>query len=208
MEEANAQAEQFSRIARAMVTVLPAGAACPRTDKGSIIRAQVYKNFADDINQMYSHSLDASGGLRLSVDDTAAHLLALCQNELRVPISRVHDDLYSYGVDSLRAILLRRQICRDSKFPDNGNVPQNLMYDAGDISRLAGAIYAIQHGQHTQHEDDQALARDWIERYSSLSGTPGSGAPSYDKAVVRGLLQTTDPDKAAHRRSSTNPGRT
>ncbi|KAL5366111.1 hypothetical protein BJX96DRAFT_169654 [Aspergillus floccosus] len=166
VEEANARAEQFSRISRAMVTVLPEGTVCPRTDKRSIIRTQVYADFKDDINRMYSRSDDRAGALQLSVDDTAAHLLTLCQKELHVPISTVHDNLYSYG------------------FADAATVLQNLVYDAGNISRLAEAIYAIQHGQHTQHKDERALARDWIERYSSFPGTPGLGAPSQEKAVI------------------------
>ncbi|BCS11960.1 putative NRPS-like protein biosynthetic cluster [Aspergillus luchuensis] len=184
VEEANARAEQFSRISRAMVTVLPAGAACPRTDKGLIIRAQVYDDFEDDISKMYSRCHDRSGALQLSVDDTAAHLLRRCQNELRLPISTVHEDLYSQGVDSLQVIQLRRQYCRDFKFADAATVPQNLVYEAGNISRLAELIYAIQHGQDTQHEDEWALARDWVEQYSSFSGTPGSGARSNEKAAI------------------------
>ncbi|GLA10090.1 hypothetical protein AnigIFM60653_001475 [Aspergillus niger] len=184
VEEANAWAEQFSRISRAMVIVLPAGAACPRTDKGSIIRAQVYNDYKDDISKMYSRCHDGSGALQLSVDDIAAHLLKLCQNELRLPVSTVHEDLYSHGVDSLQAIQLRRQICRDFKFADAATVPHNLVYDAGNISRLAELIYAIQHGQDTQHEDEWALARDWVQQYSSFSGTPGSGARSNEKAAI------------------------
>ncbi|KAK5675556.1 hypothetical protein LTS12_029552, partial [Elasticomyces elasticus] len=43
IEEANARAEQFSQISRDMVSILPYGSHCPRTDKDSVIRAQVYK---------------------------------------------------------------------------------------------------------------------------------------------------------------------
>ncbi|GLA56114.1 hypothetical protein AnigIFM63604_004652 [Aspergillus niger] len=146
-----------------MVTVLPAGAACPRTDKGSIIRAQVYNDFEDEINKMYSRCHERSGALQLSVDDTAAHLLTRCQNELGISISTVHKE--------------------DFKFADTATVPQNLVYDAGNISRLAELIYAIQHGQDTQHEDEWALARDWVQQYS-FSGTPGSGARSNEKAAI------------------------
>lgn len=185
VEDANARAEQFSRIGRAMVKVLPAGTACPRTDKGSIIRAQIYHMFADDINQMYSRANDRTGSLQLNVKDTASHLLTLCQKELRVPISTVHDDFYSHGVDSLQAIQLRRQILGNFKFADGAIIPQNLVYDTGNISRLAEAIYAIQNGQDTQQEDERALARDWIEKYSSFTCNPGSGAPSHQRAVVR-----------------------
>ena len=55
-------------------------------------RASVY-----DINQMYSRSNDRIGSVQLNVKNTASHLLTLCQKELRVPISTVHDDFYSHG---------------------------------------------------------------------------------------------------------------
>ncbi|KAL8403244.1 hypothetical protein RB594_008490 [Gaeumannomyces avenae] len=59
--DANSRAEAFSQITRDMVAVLPARTPYPRTDKGSIIRAQVYARFAPEIDVLYRRLLGGGG---------------------------------------------------------------------------------------------------------------------------------------------------
>ncbi|KAL3480021.1 hypothetical protein BJX99DRAFT_254907 [Aspergillus californicus] len=51
---ANSQAEGFSQITRESVTLIPSDVECPQTDKKSIIRAQVNRQFSEEIEAMYT----------------------------------------------------------------------------------------------------------------------------------------------------------
>ena len=68
IEDANSRAESFSQITKGMVVILPSNLEYPKTDKGSIIRAQVYGKFADYIDEMYqSLESDEEGDLQLDL---------------------------------------------------------------------------------------------------------------------------------------------
>ena len=139
--------------------------------------------------------------------DTASHLLTLCQKELRALISTVHDDFYSHGVDSLQAIQLRRQILGNFKFADGAIIPQNLVYDTGNISRLAEAIYVIQNCQDTQQEDERAMARNWIEKYSLYLQSRLGCSIAPESSGTLAHPDELKPYKAVHLRTSTNARR-
>ena len=45
--DANSRAEAFSQITRDMISLLPPNVEYPQTDKGNVIRAQLYAQFED-----------------------------------------------------------------------------------------------------------------------------------------------------------------
>lgn len=53
IQTANARAEAFSQISRDTVVVFNADVALPHTDKGTIMRARFYKDFAQAIEMLY-----------------------------------------------------------------------------------------------------------------------------------------------------------
>lgn len=53
VERQNSMVEENARIPVSMIRVLPAGAVLPATDKGNMIRSRVYKEFAEQIDEMY-----------------------------------------------------------------------------------------------------------------------------------------------------------
>lgn len=167
VEEANSRAEHFSQIARGLVKVLPACATCATTDKGSIIRAQVYRQFATTINEIYQSSETGTGGRIMGVEKTQEHLLKLCREGLGKPV-RPGDNLYSKGVDSLQAINLRAMILRDFQFPKDQTPPPNIIYDMETISRLAERICEIQQGRPTAPDSSQAHAENLVQKYRSV----------------------------------------
>lgn len=186
IEDANSRAEQFSQISRDMVLVLPSDSVCPRTDKGSMIRAQVYAKYADTIDAMYTKQENcADGTLELDVAGTKEHLLKLCHNELGFDISGADSEFFAEGLDSLKAIHLRRLILRDFRIEDSKNVGQNVVFETGTVSRLAEHIHAIQSGQETKATDDVLLMPGLIEKYSSFcSHSPKAEMASTKKSVV------------------------
>ncbi|KAL4891809.1 hypothetical protein BDV59DRAFT_208792 [Aspergillus ambiguus] len=186
IQEANSRAEQFSQISRDMIVVLSADAVCPRTDKGSMIRAQVYAKFADVIDQMYTKlEGSAEGTLQLNMDSTKGHLMTLCQQELGLSIPNAKSDFFAQGMDSLKAIHLRRLILRDFRVDNGRTIGQNVVFETGNIARLAEYIHSIQSGQDALVEDDLALMTGMIKRYSSFrKHTPNPRMTVKKRSVV------------------------
>ena len=186
VEDANSRAEKFSQISRDMIVVLPVGSVCPRTDKGSMIRAQVYAKYADVIEEAYTKlEQTADGTLELDQSNTVAHLMRICREELGFPISSPDSDFFAEGVDSLKAIHLRRLILRDFKITDSKTIGQNIVFETGSISRLAEHIQAVQTGQDTEVEDEVSLMPELIEKYSTFRmHTPNPNIASSNRSVV------------------------
>ncbi|KAF7588262.1 hypothetical protein BBP40_005948 [Aspergillus hancockii] len=186
IQDANSRAEQFSQISREMITVLPVGSVCPRTDKGSMIRAQVYAKYADVIENMYTRlEQNADGTLQLDLDNTKAHLMKLCREELGFPISGVNADFFAEGVDSLKAIHLRRLILRDFRITESKSIIQNIVFETGNVTRLAEHIHAVQSGQDTKVEDEVPLMPCLIDKYSSFSThNPNPRLVSSSRSVI------------------------
>lgn len=165
IEGANAGAERFSQISRDMVAVLPYSSKFPRTDKGSMIRAQVYAEYAELIDSIYSNAERVYGTLQLGIADTQSLLMKLCREEIYISLSDVKADFYAEGIDSLKAIHLRRLILQNFRLEEN--VSRNVVYETGNIARLAEHICALQSGEvmATVESDTEVMSR-LIEKYS------------------------------------------
>ncbi|KAL4977575.1 hypothetical protein BDW66DRAFT_131991 [Aspergillus desertorum] len=186
VEDANSYSEQFSQIPRDMICVLPYGSVRPQTDKGSIIRAQVYARYADVIERLYTSLEEGSNGaLELDMADTKTHLMKLCRNELGLSISDTETEFFAAGVDSLKAIQLRRLVLKIFKIPDTKALPQNVVFEAGNISRLAALIRAAQDGRSTAREDHGSAVQDLIDKYSSFKAhIPAPERMKNDRGVI------------------------
>lgn len=164
IEGANVRAERFSQISRDMIAVLPFSSKFPRTDKGSMIRAQVYAHYAELIDSIYSKAERVEGQLQFSLADTQSLLMKLCREELSISLS-AEDDFFAQGVDSLKAIHLRRLILQN--FRVDKAVSQNVVYQSGTIARLAEHIRALQSGQITAAvENEREVMSRLIQKYS------------------------------------------
>ncbi|KAE8381139.1 hypothetical protein BDV26DRAFT_255812 [Aspergillus bertholletiae] len=186
VEDANSRAEQFSQISRDMITILPISSVCPRTDKGSMIRAQVYAKYAGVIEDAYTRlEQTADGTLQVDQSNTVAHLMRVCQGELGFPISSPDSDFFAEGVDSLKAIHLRRLILRDFKIIDSKAIGQNIVFETGSITRLAEYIQAVQNGQMAEVKDELSLMSGLIEKYSTFRmHTPNPSIASNSRSVI------------------------
>lgn len=185
VEEANSRAESFSQISMDLVAILPFDSKFPRTDKGSMIRAQVYVLYADLIESLYAQAERISGNLQLSIAETESFLKKVCRDELRIPLSSVESNFFAEGVDSLKAIQLRRLILQNFYF-EKLKISVNMVYETGSIASLAASICALQRGESVRTaENDQTAISDLIKRYSSFKKhTAQPNASSNSKSVV------------------------
>lgn len=166
IQEANSRAEGFSQISGDLIAILPHDATFPRTDKGSMIRAKIYELYHDLIESLYTKEAPLAQGLELDVDETQCVLLQLAREELGIPVSTVDTNLFSEGVDSLKAIHFRRLILHTFLF--SYRTPgSNIIFEAGNISRLAKLICKIQSGYEMAKVDDgEADVLSLVEKYS------------------------------------------
>lgn len=167
IQEANSQAEAFSQISRNLVAILPHDAKFSRTDKGSMIRAQVYQEYSDLIESLYTEKEQTHGNLQLDIVETERVLLQIAQQELGISVSGVDANFFSEGVDSLKAIHFRRLILQHFKFETSQAPSPNVIFEAGCISQLAWHICALQKGEALESaKSDVALMTELIEKYS------------------------------------------
>ncbi|KAK3300370.1 putative NRPS-like enzyme [Chaetomium fimeti] len=158
VEEANAAAEAFSQISRDMVAVLGAEVDYPRTDKGSIIRAQVYNGFAQVIDDLYTGMEDGTSATGdheqkerlpltgLGLDELVALVAGVFQEATGRPLASEDADFFAAGVDSLQALQMRRALLRRLDLQGR-HLPSNIVYESGSGRALARFLHSLGQGQ-------------------------------------------------------------
>lgn len=166
--DANSRAEAFSQIAWDMITMIPSNVDYPQTDKGSIIRAQVYNKFAHQIKEIYAKLQgNQEGGLRLDLPALEDYLMMLFRDTIQVPLKAPETDFFTAGVDSLKAIQMRRIIQKTLEL--NGQqLSPNVVYESGNTKQLARYLYALGKGEEVQQGDTSSLMRQLINKYSEF----------------------------------------
>ena len=169
VEEANSRAEAFSQITRDMVTLMSSDVDYPQTDKGSVIRAQVYNKFADQITEMYNKlEMNQEGSLKLELSALEAWIMKTFEDTIGTPLMSPDVDFFEAGVDSLKAIQMRRVIQRSLDL--KGRVlSRNIVYEKGSARSLARYLYAIGQGDEVGKGNDVSLMKQLVAKHSSFS---------------------------------------
>lgn len=187
VEAANSRAETFSRIPKELVVVKGAGVSYAGTDKGTFIRAQVYQQFAQDIETAYANfgGNGKKGELALSVQELEDWLLARFRDDLDVPLPGADSDIFSAGVDSLQTTQIWRFIVRDLDLGEGADqLSQNIVFEKGTVSALAKHLYQMRTGQELEAEDEIPIMRELIEKYSHFTQHHPTISQQPDKEVV------------------------
>jgi len=171
IEVANSRAEGFSQISREMVVVLGENVDCPSTDKSSIKRAQVYRDFKDVINAVYERLENSQEGtLVLDREKLEAWIVEEFEM-LGVHLKDTEEDFFSAGVDSQKAIQMRGLIIRNLSLGGHASeCPSMVVYDSGNTRKLAKALLDIRSGMtgNGWAEDEIAEMDSLIEEYSQF----------------------------------------
>ena len=139
VEEANSAAEAFSQISFDMIVPVAANVEYPQTDKGTAIRAKVYKVFEKEIANAYTDGLgnDHTANPRIDLAGTKAYLLDISR-EFLGPGLQADSDLFAAGLDSLKAMQLSRRIRYDLYSGHNPKrLDQNTIFEQGNVDNLA-----------------------------------------------------------------------
>ena len=145
---ANSQADAFSQVISELVIVAPEHRECPTTDKNSVKRGQVYKEFAAEIEAAYEAVLHTkANSLRLSESDLCDWILDAVRSQ-GYPIESALTEFFSLGMDSLQATDLRGRILRNIDLGGHGKLcTPMIVFECGNAQRLARRLCAI-------HDDD------------------------------------------------------
>lgn len=166
--DANSRAEGFSQITKEMVGLIPSDVEYPRTDKGSIIRAQIYRKFADKINELYERfDGDAEGNLKLDLAGIEAFLSDTYEAITGHPLESIDTDFFNADIDSLRAIQMRRIIQKTLDLKGQ-QLSSNVVYEHGTVKALAQYLFSLTSGESEQNEDKVPLIESLIQKYSTF----------------------------------------
>lgn len=134
------------------ILIKPADKRIPRSDKGSIMRKEVYKTFSVEIDAVYQRLEESSPHLDypiLNREDLETSLKAIVQISFqnRVPYASwsVTDDFFELGMDSLEATRLSRYLgaaADKEDFPGiaRGIAKPDFIYRHPTVTRLAEAM--------------------------------------------------------------------
>ena len=151
-----------------MITLIASNIEYPQTDKGNIIRAQVYRVFADQIKEMYTKlEVSPKGGLQLEIPALEDYLMMTIRDTIGVPLKSPEIDFFTAGIDSLKAIQLRHILHKTLEL--NGKqLSTNVVYENRDAKHLARHLYALGNGEKVQQGDESSLMKQLINKYSEF----------------------------------------
>jgi hypothetical protein len=110
VEGANSQSKGFAQIYKGTIAILPDEIECPITDKSSIRRGQLYREFATIIDSVYNSSNQSRTGLlQLAVPELEAWILATVA-DMGHELRDADVELFSAGIDRLKEIQRRTRI--------------------------------------------------------------------------------------------------
>lgn len=168
--DANSRSEAFSQISRDMIRLIPSNVEYPQTDKGSIIRTRFYDEFADKINQMYAQvdAIEERGNMKLNLPALEGWIMATFKDKIGVSLVSTEADFFSSGVDSLKAIHMRRLLLRNLDLGGK-DLAANVVYEHGNPKELARYLSATSKGSETEEDDSLTLMTEMIEKYSHFN---------------------------------------
>ncbi|KAL2882794.1 hypothetical protein SGCOL_002006 [Colletotrichum sp. CLE4] len=192
INEANARAEAFGRVSPEMIEVVDIGTEYPRTDKGTVIRAGFYKQFADLIEDVYRRfeapKDDVAGGELLTLDlpQLQDYLVNLFRSTLGFTKVEKDTDFFEAGVDSLQASTARGHIQRGVDIGGK-TLGQNVVFEYPNVLSLSKHVYALRTGESVDIEDEIEVMRKLIAKYSDFpERKPGTIAPEGETVVLTG----------------------
>ncbi|KAL4867350.1 hypothetical protein BDV12DRAFT_209938 [Aspergillus spectabilis] len=167
IEKCNAENPAYAYISRDMIRVLPADTVYRKTDKGTVIRSAFYRDFSEQINQVYDQE-DASGNQVLEGGELNTFLRNSLLDITSIEPSALQDstDVFSLGVDSLQSLRLRSVILKTLSLGGR-KLSQNFVFENPSIQAMADELTRLRLGDSPQQQapvEDRMV--DLIEKYS------------------------------------------
>ncbi|TIA46079.1 acetyl-CoA synthetase-like protein [Aureobasidium pullulans] len=185
VEDANARAESFSRVPKELIVLVAADTEYPKTDKGTFIRAKIYEQFKDEIEQVYSDFENGQiGDMTLEVPELEKWLLKEFKEELGVALE-LDTDFYQAGIDSLQSTRMWSSIKKQIDLGGNhASLSRNVLYETANIRGLALHLHSLRTGESKDQEDEIAVMDQLITKYSNFKEHVPSEASTDGRNVI------------------------
>lgn len=195
VEQMNEETQSHARLARRSMVVVQGERGeipqLPKSSKGTILRGQAEKMFAEEIESADDHHPETNGRRARIPDSKVMDELGLLFDDIVGRHIDPQADLFAQGVDSLACSQLRKTISKVF-FPDSDiSLPLNVVYDQGSIERLSKYVLrcrvsgtAVPDGLNEEDPEEQ-LMLDLVEQYRREIHAPaGSFDHQQDRVVV------------------------
>lgn len=195
VERMNEETQNHARLGRRSMVVVQKDDGVipqlPKSSKGTILRGQAEKMFAEEIELADDHHPELNGKKKRIPDSKVLDELGGLFDDVVGRHIDPHADLFAQGVDSLACSQLRKTIST-AFFPESDiTLPLNVIYDQGSIARLSRYILrcrvsgeAVPDGLNEEDQDEQ-LMLDLLEQYRREIHAPaGSFDHQKDRVVV------------------------
>ena len=194
VQYANERMDAHARISsRKAIVIVPKDKSIPRTDKGSVMRKEVYKTFEEEISGAYRDLEDSMIDSSLAPLDTnqlEASIKEVISDRLnwKIPSHKwTYDhDLFELGMDSLQALQLRRLLLSllyvskegSSGLVDAESIPRDFVYQNPSVSKLAASLRGK---SSTDHEN---LIEKFVDLYTIWSQDAGVETPDEGSTIL------------------------
>lgn len=188
------------------LVVLGPGETLPRSDKGSVLRKEAYRQYEKDIRRVYSCKSVEEDSATVSdpkTDCLEDRMSAMIRAELQIaqPL-RPDDDFFEWGVNSLQVVRIQRGIIGIVKESQDllpkAKITADFVYRHTTISKMCAAL---KKGISTTIKGEGSLIEKYVSRFSLpqkesrntvlLTGSSGS-LGSYLLAHLVSLPQVTE----------------
>lgn len=163
LQKLNNKGQDHTRISKDMVLfVTMEKGPLAKSSKGTVLRGVEEVRFGQEIEKAYDQGSEGAGE---ALPD--AEILPFVRKAVRDVLGHQPDlddhlDLYSHGVDSMKATQIRGLLQRAIRI----NLPWNVVYDGGNISGLAQVLLDLREGKTTQKDESEYML-ELVKKYSS-----------------------------------------
>lgn len=178
IESQNRKSPPHARLSKSMLLFLPSHApALGKSAKGTTQRKPAYRVYEKEIAAAYSgQALRMRSAVteddKKHVDDAEVEdvLTSIIQEQSNLSERlQSDDDFFNLGIDSNAALMIRGRIQRQLIDDSRHQLPFNVVYDCGTLSKLSNYIIAFRHGEEaksrTQDTDEIQTMIDLVDRY-------------------------------------------
>jgi nucleoside-diphosphate-sugar epimerase len=177
IEKLNGQMDFHARVSSPHAVLITQPRSLPRSDKGTVLRREVYQRFEVEIAQIYAKLDSVTGsGFIFHLDSLEQDLRSVVQDSLQGKIRNEQwddrSDFFELGMDSLEATKLRRRLVA-SRLEGDGedqdrlsfqNIAHDFVYRHSSIAKMARAIRKANQREPGLEADEDDLSK-WVDMY-------------------------------------------
>ncbi|KAH7888517.1 L-aminoadipate-semialdehyde dehydrogenase, partial [Phlebopus sp. FC_14] len=195
---ANADAPSHSQLSTEALIFLSYGTVIPRADKGSIIRARVYKEFENVIDDVYKSlegELGSEDKRRMNGEAEARMIVReLIQKTVERPLDHLEGDtdLFDFGLDSLQSTRIRNAIQREI-YLGGQKLSSNAVFEHPSINKMAKLITVLSAGNDINilQRSPQEIMLELVEKYGRFAYVPkATGINGHSDRPLKAVVLT------------------